>query len=66
MLTFSILRLTEESRKGLYKLDTLPFITGSEAAGIIVGLPTDEATLADEEYKKRAFSIGGKVAVVGF
>ncbi|KAI0944847.1 hypothetical protein AcW1_001678 [Taiwanofungus camphoratus] len=50
-------------RKGLYKLDTLPFITGSEAAGIIVGLPTDEATLADEEYKKRAFSIGGKVAV---
>ena len=36
---------------------------GGEAAGIVVGLPTDQKVLNDPEYKKRAFENGGKVAV---
>jgi len=36
---------------------------GSEAAGTIVGLPTDQTVLNDPEYKKRTLEKGGKVAV---
>lgn len=36
---------------------------GQEASGTIIGLPTDPVTLNDQEYKKRGFEIGGKVAV---
>ena len=50
--------------KGLYPIQKYPHALGSEAAGEIVALPTDPAVLADEEYKKRGFAVGGKVAVV--
>ena len=35
-----------------------------EASGIIAALPTDEKVLNDEQYKKRGFKVGDKVAVV--
>lgn len=50
-------------RKGLYPIPSLPHPIGTEGAGIIVALPTDEAVLGDEEYQKRDFKIGQKVAV---
>ncbi|RPD65638.1 NAD-P-binding protein [Lentinus tigrinus ALCF2SS1-7] len=49
-------------RKGLYPIASFPKPLGSEAAGEIVALPTDEAVLNDEEYKLRKFALGGKVA----
>lgn len=52
-------------RKGLYPISAFPQPLGTEAAGEIVALPTDEKVLADEEYKLRGFAIGGKVAVYG-
>ena len=51
-------------RKGLYPIDAFPKALGSEAAGEIVALPTDEKVLSDEEYKLRKFAVGGKVAAV--
>jgi hypothetical protein len=48
----------------VYALDTLPAVIGCEAAGIIVSLPTDPSVLDDEDYKKRGYQIGDKVAVV--
>ena len=51
-------------RKGLYPIDSFPKALGSEAAGEIVALPTDEKILNDEEFKLRKFAVGGKVAVV--
>ncbi|KAI0714836.1 NAD-P-binding protein [Earliella scabrosa] len=50
-------------RKGLYPIKSFPQILGMEASGTIVALPTDEAVLASDEYKKRGFQIGSKVAV---
>ncbi|EMD31877.1 hypothetical protein CERSUDRAFT_88457 [Gelatoporia subvermispora B] len=50
-------------RKGLYPIHHFPQALGTEGAGTIVGLPTDEALLQDGEYKKRNFHIGQKVAV---
>lgn len=35
-----------------------------EASGVVVALPTDEATLNNADYKKRNFKVGDKVAVV--
>jgi NADPH:quinone reductase len=52
----------EKYRKGIYPTKSFPAIIGTEAAGTIVGLPTDQAVLDDPEYKKRAFEMGGKVA----
>ncbi|TFL03474.1 hypothetical protein BDV98DRAFT_591337 [Pterulicium gracile] len=49
-------------RAGLYKVP-LPTSLGKEAAGTIIGLPTDDETLSNEVYKKRGYKIGGKVAV---
>jgi len=49
-------------RKGIYPIKSFPVITGEEAAGTIVGLPTDQTVLNDPDYKKRAFEIGGKAA----
>ena len=49
-------------RKGLYPIDAFPKALGSEAAGEIVALPTDEKVLNDEEYNLRKFAVGGKVA----
>ena len=37
---------------------------GKETAGVIVGLPTDEAVLNDPDYKKRGYKEGSRVAVV--
>lgn len=52
-------------RKGLYPIAKFPQPLGTEAAGEIVGLPTDDAVLNDEEFKLRGFALGGKVAIVG-
>lgn len=35
-----------------------------EAAGTIAALPTDEKTLSNEQYRKRNYKIGDKVAAV--
>ncbi len=53
------------SRKGLYPIASFPQALGTEAAGEIVGLPTDNAVLNDEEYKLRGFALGAKVAIAG-
>jgi hypothetical protein len=37
---------------------------GSEIAGTIVRLPTDEAVLNHPEYKKRNYAVGSKVSAV--
>jgi NADPH2:quinone reductase len=37
---------------------------GSEIAGTIVRLPTDEAVLNHPEYKRRNFAVGSKVSAV--
>ncbi|KAG6899820.1 hypothetical protein C0993_006521 [Termitomyces sp. T159_Od127] len=49
-------------RKGLYSLKEFPAILGEETAGTIIALPTDEAVLSNETYKKNGFKVGGKVA----
>jgi len=50
-------------RKGLYPIESFPMIVGGEAAGTVIGLPTDESVINDPDYKIRAFKMGGKVAV---
>ncbi|KAG5652070.1 hypothetical protein H0H81_006425 [Sphagnurus paluster] len=50
------------SRKGIYPYKEFPAILGKETSGTIVALPTDEAVLNDELYKKNNFRVGGKVA----
>ncbi|PPR06600.1 hypothetical protein CVT24_001785 [Panaeolus cyanescens] len=52
-------------RKGLYPYKQFPAVLGKETAGIIVALPTDEAVLNNETFKKQGFAVGGKVAAVG-
>ena len=37
---------------------------GSEAAGVIVALPTDPAVLNHPEYKGRGYAIGAKAIAV--
>ncbi|KAG6888328.1 hypothetical protein C0992_008828 [Termitomyces sp. T32_za158] len=49
-------------RKGLYPYKEFPGVLGKETAGTIVALPTDEAVLNDETYKKNGYKVGGKVA----
>lgn len=49
-------------RKGIYPTKSFPAIVGTEAAGVIVGLPTDSAVLDNPDYRRRAFEKGGKVA----
>ena len=51
-------------RSGLYKFKELPAVLGSEAAGIIVSLPTDQDVLNNETYKKLNFAVGGEAAIV--
>ena len=51
-------------RSGLYKFKELPAVLGSEAAGSIVSLPTDQEVLNNETYKQHNFMVGGKVAIV--
>jgi len=50
-------------RKGLYKIDRFPYVLGTEGAGTIAALPSDPSVVNDEEFKKRGFKVGGKVAV---
>lgn len=52
------------TRKGLYPAKSFPLVLGMEASGTIAALPTDEKVLNDEEFKKRGFKVGSKVAVV--
>ena len=49
-------------REGLYPIPHFPYILGKEAAGVITGLPTDEAVLNDPEYQKRGYKEGARVA----
>ncbi|EIN04575.1 NAD(P)-binding protein [Punctularia strigosozonata HHB-11173 SS5] len=49
-------------RKGLYPVKSFPATLGTEGAGIIVELPTDESVLNHEHFKKRGYAIGAKVA----
>ncbi|KAF9245646.1 hypothetical protein BU15DRAFT_40852 [Melanogaster broomeanus] len=50
-------------REGLYAIPKLPFVLGKETAGVIIGLPTDEAVLSDPEYQTRGHKEGSRVAV---
>jgi len=50
-------------RKGLYPPDKFPFVIGEEAAGVVVGLPSDPAVLNDPDYQKRGYKEGSNVAV---
>ncbi|OBZ78424.1 putative quinone oxidoreductase [Grifola frondosa] len=52
-------------RKGLYPIASFPQPLGTEGAGTIVGIPSDEAVLNNDEFKKRGYAIGGKAAVYG-
>ena len=51
-------------RSGLYKVKEFPAILGSEAAGTIISLPTDQDVLNNETFKKQGYAVGGKVAIV--
>ena len=50
-------------RNGLYPVP-LPAIVGSEAAGVIVALPTDPEVLNHPEYKARCYTVGAKAIAV--
>ncbi|KAG6831968.1 hypothetical protein H0H87_003303 [Tephrocybe sp. NHM501043] len=54
--------LSHETSKGIYPYKEFPAVLGKETAGTIIALPTDEAVLNDETYKKNDFRVGGKVA----
>ncbi|PCH34252.1 NAD(P)-binding protein [Wolfiporia cocos MD-104 SS10] len=49
-------------RKGLYPAKSFPLTLGMEGSGTIAALPTDEKVLNDEQFKKRGFKVGDKVA----
>ena len=51
-------------RTGNYPLPPLPAALGVEAAGTVVALPTDEAVLSSEGFKKYGLKVGSKVACV--
>lgn len=51
-------------RKGIYPVKEFPAILGTEAAGTIVKLPTDEKVLNDPLYQRLGFQVGGKVVFV--
>lgn len=59
----SILNL-DVSRKGLYPIKGFPQLSGMEASGTIVALPTDETLLNDGQYKLRGLKLGSRVVVV--
>ncbi|KIJ22213.1 hypothetical protein PAXINDRAFT_165455 [Paxillus involutus ATCC 200175] len=50
-------------REGLYPISKYPFVIGKESAGVIVGLPTDDAVLNDPDYQARGYREGSRVAV---
>ena len=51
-------------RSGLYKFKSFPAVLGTEAAGTIVALPTDQDILNNEIFEKQGFAIGRKVVAV--
>ena len=51
-------------RTGNYPLPPLPAALGVEAAGTVAALPTDEAVLSSEGFKKYGLEVGSKVACV--
>jgi hypothetical protein len=52
-------------RKGTYPaIKSFPSGIGKEAAGTIVGLPSDPEVLNHPSYKERGYKIGGKVALI--
>lgn len=51
-------------RQGIYSANKpFPFAIGKEAAGTVVGLPTDSTVLDDPEYQKRGYKVGSRVAI---
>jgi NADPH:quinone reductase len=50
------------NRSGVYPLPSLPAAIGQESAGIIVGLPTDDNVLNNEDYKKRKFQLSAVIS----
>jgi hypothetical protein len=48
--------------KGLYPIKDFPAVLGTEAAGVIVALPTDENVLNHPHFKQRGYKVGSKVA----
>ncbi|KAJ3483874.1 hypothetical protein NLI96_g6016 [Meripilus lineatus] len=52
-------------RSGGYPVSAYPYRFGVEGSGVVVGLPSDPDTLGDEDFIKRAFKIGSKVAFIG-
>lgn len=52
------------SSKGLYPIKSFPQLSGNEASGTVVGLPTNESVLNHEYYKLRGLQLGSKVAAV--
>ncbi|RPD65639.1 NAD-P-binding protein [Lentinus tigrinus ALCF2SS1-7] len=52
-------------RKGLYSITSFPQVLGTEAAGEIIALPTDERVLDDNEFKLRKFAVGATAAFFG-
>ncbi|KAI0692574.1 NAD-P-binding protein [Cytidiella melzeri] len=52
-------------RKGLYPAPSFPQVSGVEASGVIVKLPTDPAVLENKWYKLRDYKIGDRVAING-
>lgn len=50
-------------RTGLYPV-SFPFTLGQEGSGVIVKLPTAPEVLENEDYKRRGFQIGDRVAAV--
>ncbi|CAL1694611.1 unnamed protein product [Somion occarium] len=50
-------------RKGLYPVKEFPVLSGVEASGTVVALPTDDSVLNDPRYKERNLKIGSRVSV---
>jgi hypothetical protein len=51
-------------REGLYKYRQFPAVLGTETAGVVVELPTDESVINNETYKSKSLAIGCKVTSV--
>ena len=50
--------------KGLYPVKSFPATIGTEGAGTVVELPTDDGVLNNEHFKKRGYKVGVNVATV--
>ncbi|KAF7307237.1 NAD(P)-binding protein [Mycena indigotica] len=59
---FLLLRL--HIRSGAYGQPPFPAELGIEASGTVVALPTDPRVLNNPDYKKRAYTVGSRVALL--